>query len=233
MNFNLEVMFETILIVLQAVPRTFLMAFLILLIGILFGGIIAFVKIKRIPILTQIMNVFISYVRGVPLIVHLFVVMSSLPDGVSSLLNFVGFQMEPHEFPSILIVLVTYSFLEAAIQSENIRGAFQSIDPQQIEAGLSIGFTRRQNLRRVIVPQAMAVALPMFLNALLKIIKALSLAFTVGAVDIMAQARFAAALSSRYLESYVAAALVYWFICGILLIVFNKIEKRLQLGRTR
>lgn len=233
MNFNLEVMFETILIVLQAVPRTFLMAFLILLIGILFGGIIAFVKIKRIPILTQIINVFISYVRGVPLIVHLFVVMSSLPDGVSSLLNFVGFQMQPHEFPSILIVLVTYSFLEAAIQSENIRGAFQSIDPQQIEAGLSIGFTRRQNLRRVIIPQAMAVALPMFLNALLKIIKALSLAFTVGAVDIMAQARFAAALSSRYLESYVAAALVYWFICGILLIVFNKIEKRLQLGRTR
>lgn len=233
MNFDLQVMFETILIVLQAVPRTFLMAFFILLIGIVFGGIFAFIKIKRIPVLTQIIKVFVSYVRGVPLIVHLFVVMSILPDGVSSLLNLVGFEMMPHEFPSILIVLVTYSFLEAAIQSENIRGAFQSIDPQQIEAGLSIGFTRRQNLRRIIVPQAMAVALPLFLNALLKIIKALSLAFTVGAVDILAQARFAAALSSRYLESYVAAALVYWFICGILLIVFNKIEKRLQLGRTR
>lgn len=233
MNFDLQVMFETILIVLQAVPRTFLMAFFILLIGILFGGIIAFIKIKRIPVLTQMINIFVSYVRGVPLIVHLFVVMSILPDGVSSLLDFAGFEMQPHEFPSILIVLVTYSFLEAAIQSENIRGAFQSIDPQQIEAGLSIGFTRRQNLRRIIIPQAMAVALPMFLNALLKIIKALSLAFTVGAVDILAQARFAAALSSRYLESYVAAALVYWFICGVLLIVFNKIEKRLQLGRTR
>ncbi|MBM6613444.1 amino acid ABC transporter permease [Desemzia sp. RIT804] len=233
MNFDFQVMFETILIVLQAVPRTFLIAFLILLVGILFGGIIAFIKIKQVPILSQIINVFVSYVRGVPLIVHLFVVMSSLPEGASSLLKAVGFEMQPHEFPSILIVLVTYSFLEAAIQSENIRGAFQSIDPQQIEAGLSIGFTRRQNLRRIIIPQAMAVALPMFLNALLKIIKALSLAFTVGAVDIMAQARFAAALSSRYLESYIAAALVYWFICGILLIVFNKIEKRLQLGSTR
>jgi len=107
----------------------------------------------------------------------------------------------------------------------------QTIDPKQIEAGLSIGFTRQQNLKRVIVPQALAVALPLFLNGLLKIIKALSLAFVVGAVDILAQARYAAALNYRYLESYLAAALVYWLICGVLLIIFNKIEERVQVGR--
>lgn len=233
MNFDIQMMVETIFIVFRAVPRTLLMALVILLLGILFGGLITFVKMKRIPILTQIINIFISYARGVPLIVHLFVINASLPEGISYLLRYAGIQMEPHEFPSLVIVLFTYTFLEAAIESENIRGAFQSIDPMQIEAGMSIGFTRRQNLKRVIVPQALAVALPLFLNAFLKIIKALSLAFTVGAVDIMAQSRYAAALSSRYLESYVAAALVYWLICGVLLVLFNRIEKQLQVGRAQ
>lgn len=233
MNFDIQTMIETIFIVFRVVPRTMFIALIILILGILFGGILAFVKMKRVPVLTQIINVFISYARGVPLIVHLFVINASLPGGMSTLLGYAGIQMQPHEFPSLVIVLFTYVFLEAAIESENIRGAFQSIDPMQIEAGQSIGFTRRQNLQRVIVPQALAVALPMFLNAFLKIIKALSLAFTVGAVDIMAQSRYAAALSSRYLESYVAAALVYWLICGVLLIIFNHIEKRLQVGRAR
>lgn len=233
MNFDVQVMIETIFIVFGAVPRTFLMAVLILLVGILVGGLLALIKIRRVPVLTQLINVLISYVRGVPLIVHLFVIMSILPDAASSFLNVFGLGMAPHEFPSVLIVLFTYSMLESAVQSENIRGALQSIDPKQIEAGLSIGFTRQQTLRRVIIPQALAVALPLFLNALLKIIKGLSLAFTVGAVDILATARFAAALNFRYLESYVAAALVYWLICGVLLLVFNRIELRLQVGRTR
>lgn len=59
-------------------------------------------------------------------------------------------------------------------------------------------------------------------------IKALSLAFTVGVVDIVATARYAAALNYRYFESYIAAALVYWLLCGILQFIFSKIEKRMQ-----
>lgn len=233
MNFDIQVVWETILIVLRVVPRTFLLAVVILLMGIFLGGLLAIVKMKRIPVLTQLISVFVSYVRGVPLIVHLFVIMYSLPQASSSLLSVFGVAMDPHQFPSLLIVLVTYSLLESAVQSEYIRGAFQSVDPQQMEAGMSIGFTRRQNFRRVIVPQALAVAIPLFLNALLKIIKSLSLAFTVGVVDILAQARYAAALSYRYLESYVAAALVYWLICGVLQYFFNKFEVRLQAGMKR
>lgn len=231
MNFNVQVMFETIFVVFGAVPRTFLVAFIILIIGVGLGGVLAFIKIKKIPVLTQLINIFISYARGVPLIVHLLVVRAALPDGVSALLNMLGYGIEPHELPNIMIVLVTYIFLEAALQSENLRGAFLSVDTKQIEAGLSIGFTHRQNLKRVIIPQALAVALPLILNGFLKIIKALSLAFVVGAVDILAQARYAAALNYRYLESYVAAALVYWLICGVLLLIFNKIEKQMQVGR--
>ena len=233
MNFDIQVMIDTIWIVLEAVPRTFALAAVILILGILLGAVLAFVKMKPIPIVTPLVRLFISYMRGVPLIVHLFVMMYSLPNAGVSLLSVFGVTMSAHEFPSLVIVILTYSLLESAVESENIRGAFQSIDPKQIEAGQSIGMTRSQNLRRIIIPQALNVAIPLFLNAFLKNIKGLSLAFTVGVVDILAQARYAAALSYRYLESYVAAALVYWLICGILQVIFNRVELKLQFGETR
>lgn len=233
MNFDIPVMIDTIWIVFQAVPRTFLLAAIILVLGIILGALLAFVKIKRLPIITTLVNIFVSYMRGVPLIVHLYVVMNFLPEAGTSLLSVFGVTMKPHEFPSLIIVVLTYSLLEAAVESENIRGAFQAIDPKQIEAGQAIGMTRQQNLRRIIIPQALSVAIPLFLNAFLKNIKGLSLAFTVGVVDILAQARFAAALSYRYLESYIAAALVYWLICGILQVIFNRVEDKLKFGEVR
>lgn len=233
MNFDVQIMIDTIWIVFQAVPRTFLLAAVILFFGIILGAILAQVKIKQLPIVTPLINIFVSYMRGVPLIVHIYVMMNLMPEIGVSLLSVFGVTMRPHEFPSLIIVLVTYSLLEAAVESENIRGALQSIDPKQIEAGQSIGMTRRQNLTRIIIPQALSVAIPLFLNAFLKNIKGLSLAFTVGVVDILAQARFAAALSYRYLESYIAAALVYWLICGILQVVFNRVEEKLKFGEVR
>lgn len=233
MNFDVQIMIDTIWIVFQAVPRTFLLAAVILFFGIILGAILAQVKIKQLPIVIPLINIFVSYLRGVPLIVHIYVMMNLMPEIGVSLLSVFGVTMRPHEFPSLIIVLVTYSLLEAAVESENIRGALQSIDPKQIEAGQSIGMTRRQNLTRIIIPQALSVAIPLFLNAFLKNIKGLSLAFTVGVVDILAQARFAAALSYRYLESYIAAALVYWLICGILQVVFNRVEEKLKFGEVR
>lgn len=233
MNFDIQIMIDTIWIVFQAVPRTFLLAAVILFFGIILGAILAQVKIKQIPIVTTLINIFVSYMRGVPLIVHIYVMMNLMPEVGVSLLSVFGVTMRPHEFPSLIIVIVTYSLLEAAVESENIRGALLSIDPKQIEAGQSIGMTRRQNLTRIIIPQALSVAIPLFLNAYLKNIKGLSLAFTVGVVDILAQARFAAALSYRYLESYIAAALVYWFICGILQVIFNRVEEKLKFGEVR
>lgn len=233
MNFDTQVMIDTIWVVMRAVPRTFGIAAVVLVIGILLGAVFAQLKMKPVPVITPLVRLFVSYMRGVPLIVHLFVMMYSLPQASSSLLAIFGVTVQPHDFTSLIIVITTFSLLEAAIESENIRGAFQSIDPRQIEAGQSIGMTRRQNLRRIIIPQVLSVAIPLFLNAFLKNIKGLSLAFTVGVVDILAQARYAAALSYRYLESYIAAALVYWLICGVLQMIFNRVELKLQFGETR
>lgn len=232
MNFSLQILLETILIVLEVVPKTLLLALLILAIGIILGAIIALIKRNQTPVLTQIVNLFVSYMRGVPLIIHLFIIRYSLPEATTGFLSIFGVTMDPNEFPTILMAITAFSLLQVAFESENIRSAFQSVPDSQVEAGMSIGYTRSQNMRRVIIPQALTIAVPLFLNSYIKVIKSLSLAFTVGVVEIFAQARFAAALSYRYLESYVAAAVVYWIVCGILQIVVNKIQGRLSVNET-
>lgn len=224
MNFSLQTLWDTILIILKVVPRTLLLALLILAIGILLGSVIAIIKARKVPVLTPIINFIISYMRGIPLIIHLFIVRYSLPEATSSLLSIFGITRDPNAFPNTLLAIVAFSLLQIALESENIRSAFQSVPRSQIEAGLSIGYTRSQNMRRVILPQALQVAVPLFLNSYIKIIKSLSLAFTVGVVEIFAQAKLAAALSYHYLEAYVAAAIIYWIICGLLQFVVNKLQ---------
>jgi len=74
---------------------------------------------------------------------------------------------------------------------------------------------------------------PNFCNAYVGTIKALSLAFTVSVVDILAKAKLCSALNFRYIESYLAAALVYWMLCFILTSAFSKFERHLGKGRAK
>ncbi|MGX7363689.1 hypothetical protein [Aerococcus suis] len=73
MVFTPEVIWETFLMVLTAVPRTLLLAVVILFFGIILGLLIAILKRKQLPGLTTVLNIFISYMRGVPLIIHLLI----------------------------------------------------------------------------------------------------------------------------------------------------------------
>lgn len=228
MNINWNIVIETMGIITTAIPRTLLYAVTILFFGILLGAILAWIEDKKIPIIQQIINVIRSYIRGVPLIVHLFIMRYALPDIAVPFLAVFGLTREPGQFPAVVIVLTTYIALEGVIEAQNIRSALYSIDSSQIDAGRSIGMSNSQLTKRVIVPQALAYAIPLFLNAFLKIIKSLSLAFTVGVVDILAQAQVAAALSFSYLEAYIGAALIYWILCGFLSVIFGRISKKLQ-----
>ncbi|MDK6521615.1 ABC transporter permease subunit, partial [Aerococcus urinae] len=76
-----------------------LLALVVLVLGIGLGALIALIRRRRIPILDQVLEIFISYMRGVPLIVHLFIIRYSLPNVAASFMNLLGFGMEPNDFP--------------------------------------------------------------------------------------------------------------------------------------
>lgn len=222
--FSINIVLEDIRAILAAVPKTLFMALIILVTGILIGSILAVIKLYKVPVLEKLVSIYLSYVRGIPLLVHLYIAYYALPKIIIRIAKVSGIPME-NKISPILIVVVAYSLYTSAVQSENIRAALLSVEFGQFEAAYSIGLKKLQTMRRIIFPQALQVAIPIFFNVYLGIIKGLSLAFTVAVVDILAQAKLCSALNFGYLESYVAAGAIYWALCGILTVLFNKLEK--------
>lgn len=204
----MKLFLEDIAKILYAVPTTLGMAFVILLGGIVLGTAVAAGKTSGQKALTAISRIYISYIRGIPLIVHIYILYYLLPSEISN----------------VFVLIVAYTLYSAACQAENVRTAINSVPKGQYEAAYCVGMSKPQAFFRIILPQAMTVLLPILLNVYLGIIKGLSLAFTISVVDILAQAKLCSAENFAYIQAYLAAAVVYWGICIGLTAIFNKLE---------
>lgn len=200
---------EDFISILTVVPRTMGLALIVLIGSFLVGLLIAAGRASHNKVLNRLSKIYIWYVRGIPLLVHLFILYYFLPRSVS-VTN---------------VLLITYTFYAAVGQSENIRTAISSVPKGQYEAAYCAGLSRLQTFRRIIFPQALTVLLPISLNMYLGNIKGMSVAFMVGVVDIMSQAKLCSALNFGYVEAYLAAAAIYWALCVGLTKLFNQFEK--------
>ena len=228
--FDIMTVFESLVEIIKVVPKTLLLALIILLLSLMLGAILTYIQSLNIPGIKQIHEVLHALLKRRPNVVLLYLVYYSLPLAASYFLSLFGVAFDPASLNSAAVVIVTFSICYSVFQSEIIRGALHSLDKDQIEAAQSLGYSTTQTLRKVIVPQVMTEALPDTMNAFLIIIKALSLAFLVTVVDIFAQARLVGAQTFSYLEAFVAAALVYWAICGLLTYLMNRLENRMRRG---
>lgn len=210
------------------VPYTLMLAMLILIISVLIGGVIALVDQYKIPVLKRFVAVILSFLRGTPLLVQLYLAYFSLPVIVHTVTSLAGFPVNLNDFNPVITVIAAYSLYFSSFQSEILKGALLSVGYGQVEAAQAMGFTFTQTMNRVVVPQALVEALPNLFNSYLSIIKSLSLAFLVTVVDILAKAKLESALNFRYLESYAAAAVVYWLLCTILTIILRRYEGYLR-----
>ena len=126
----------------------------------------------------------------------------------------------------LVAVAVVMSFNMGAFMSESIRGALLSVDEGQKEAAYSLGMTNFQLITRIIIPQAVRVALPPLFNDVINLIKMTSLAFMLGVPDIMGAAKIEGAKTFRYFEIYAAVMLIYWVIIFLLGLVHKVLEKK-------
>ncbi len=213
------------LTILEAVPRTLLMALIIMAAAIVLGTVLAFLRMKRVKIISPLIGLLVEYTRGTPMIVQLFIVYYSLPYGIAFIANqLFHADIKYFDVPSLVTIYFTYIICQAGYQCEVIRSALASVDHGQMEACYSIGMSRKQAMLRVIFPQALAVAIPSFFTHYMSTVKLMSLAFTLQVIDIMAAARLYTSLTERYTESYIAAAVIYWMIGIGLTFIFSKWE---------
>ena len=199
------------------------------MIGYVLGLILALIKINKIPVLRQLAVLYISIIRGTPILVQLYVTYYGIPLILKYHNLRFGTNYNLNAIPAILFAIIALGLNQSAFDSEIIRAAIQSVDKGQIEAAKTLGMTGFQILRRVILPQAVIVALPSLGNSLISLIKGTSLAFTVAVVDLTAQGRILAGKNFRYFEVYCSLAIIYWVITVVLENAFKVLEKKFSI----
>ncbi|SHF13118.1 amino acid ABC transporter membrane protein, PAAT family [Ruegeria intermedia] len=210
-------------VILGYVPLTLAMASAAMVLALVLAVALAVERVFRVPILDQLVLLFISFFRGTPLLVQLFLFYYGLPQVLSFLTAIDGV--------TAAIMGLTLHF--AAYMAETIRAAIIGVDRSQWEAAQSIGMTQGQMMRRVILPQAARVAAPTLVNYFIDMIKGTSLAFTLGVTEMMGAAQKEAAGSFLYFEAFLVVAVIYWIMVEGLSQAQKALEIRLNKAYAR
>lgn len=223
MNFDFTYMIEILPALLQYLPTTLYITIISMAIAIVVGGLFAVALVNKIPVVTQIIQVLISFFRGTPPVVQLLLIYFGLPQIIPATLGMSA------ETASIL----TFSLNTAAYLAEVFRAALVSVDDGQVEAAMTVGLTYGQTMRGIVLPQAIRNAVPGTGNTFVGLLKNSSLAFTIGVVEILAQGKLFASNSLKFFEAYFAVALIYWALTILYTLLQNWYEKRLAIPYTR
>jgi polar amino acid transport system permease protein len=227
--FSLRAVLDAFPAVIGKLPVTILLALGGAFFGIIFAMIFALVKINRVRILYPIQAVFVSFLRGTPLLVQLMLTYYGIPLILKAINQSYGTAFNINAIPAELFAIVALAFNEAAYASETIRAAILSVDPGEIEAARSLGMTNRQVYRRIIIPNAAVVATPTLINSLIGLTKGTSLAFSASVVEIFAQARIIGGSDLKYFERFITVSIVYWIVNILIEILGRHIERRLDI----
>jgi len=198
-------------IMLKGAGYTLMFAVAAMVGGLVLGFPAAIMRMSRWAVLRWPAGLYVSMMRGTPLLVQIFVIYYGLPT--------VGI-----EFTPVTAGVLALSLNSGAYLSESLRGAIQSISPGQWRASASLGLSHWQSLQYVIMPQALRVAVPSMGNTLISLIKDTSLVSVITVTELMLATKEVIATTFRPLPLYIAAALVYW----CLSLAFEALQRRAE-----
>ena len=227
--FSWRAVFDAIPTILERLPITLGLTVAGAVFGLILALIFAIVKLNRVRILYPIQALFVSFLRGTPILVQLMLSFYGIPLFLKFLNQKYGFNWNINDIPASVFAVTAFAFNEAAYTSETIRAAIQSVNTGEIEAARSLGMTAAQVYRRVIIPNAAVVATPTLINTLIGLTKGTSLAFNAGIVEMFAQAQILGGSDYRYFERYISVALIYWLISIIIEQAGRLLEKRMEI----
>jgi polar amino acid transport system permease protein len=163
--------------------------------------------------LSWVLSALVYVLRGIPMLVLLFIVFFGLPG--------IGIDLPP-----LAAMMLSLGLISGAYLSEVFRGAFAAVNPNEVLAAESMGFTRFETLRLIKIPQMLRFAVPGMVNELTTVLKFSPFAYTVGIPEITKQAMALVATTMRGIEIYAAIGLIYFAIYRLLLGAVRLIEKR-------
>lgn len=206
----------------KILPYTILIILLSATLGLFLTMVITAIRLKKIRIIHELIEVYLSFFRSTPGIIHLFLVYYGLPILFQQFgLNINGWSRSAYS----ILALVLFN---GAYLSEILRPAYLSVGKGQQEAADSIGLSGFKKVWRIILPQAIPIALPNLGNALIDLIKDTSILFVIGLVDIMGKAKLLIAndYGVKKLEVYLVVGFIYWVLIFIADSIIKAVEHK-------
>lgn len=189
-----------------------------ILCGTAVGLLVALMKISKVKVLNYLGAVYTWIFRGIPLLVQLFIIYF----GVS-----LAFKIK---IPAEIAAIIGLSLCGGAYIAEIIRAGIQSIDKGQMEAAVSLGMTRSQAMRRVIIPQTYRRLIPPMGNEFITLLKDTALAQSITVTELLRTAQAYAGANYRPFEMYMTAGVIYLALTTVFTLAFGVLENRLAQG---
>ncbi|OAB40231.1 amino acid ABC transporter permease [Paenibacillus antarcticus] len=212
---KIQIVIDSLLPLLKAgVAFTIPLTLISFAIGLILAVLTALVRISSWRVLKLIFRFYVWVIRGTPLLVQLFIIFYGLPA--------MGITLEP-----LTAAIIGFSLSVGAYSSEIVRAAIVSIPKGQWEAASSIGMTRSQALRRIILPQATRVSIPPLANTFIGLVKDTSLAASITYMEMFRTSQQIVATTYEPLLLYCEVGVIYLLFCSILSSLQNYLERRL------
>lgn len=211
--FDVELALENLPFILKGLPMTLAVAIVGMTVGLIFGLFLALLRDSNKWILQWPARIYISFMRGTPMLVFLFIIYFGLP--------VVGI-----EFNALTAAFLAFGLNSAAYIAEINRSALNSIDTGQWESAKALNLSYWPTLRKIILPQAIRTAVPPLTNVFLDVVKGTSLAAVITVPELFQKTQIVAGRTYDAMTMYILIALIYWPICILIELVQDKLEKR-------
>lgn len=213
--------------IISGLPTTISLTILSVLLALILGILLSFGKGSRIRPVKGFFSVLSSFLKGIPILVFLYALSSSIDmimGGLDSLLPFYTYDIRKPPTFAFAVFAIALSY--TPYMCDMILTAIRTVPKGQWEACDAAGFTSWQKMSRIIIPQSIVIAIPNFGNHFVNLMKATSLSCMVTIMEIMGESRNYATLSQKFLQSYIVCALVYWAIFILFEQIFRVVEKK-------
>lgn len=182
------------------------------ILGLCLAFFVAMARISKSKVLQNLAGFYVWIIRGTPLLVQLFILFYGLPSVGITLNAFVS-------------AIIGFTISVGAYSSETLRAAILSIPKGQWEASQALGMSRLSTLQKVILPQALRVAIPTLANSFISLVKDTSLAAAITYTEMFQVAQQITARTYEPLWMYIEAAVIYLMFCSVLTWLQSKLER--------
>ncbi len=214
-----ELLQENYIVLLAAMGKTLELTFLSLVFASVLGLIFGLFNVSGFRILHVIANVYISVIRGVPLIVLGFFIFFGIPMAT-------GITME-----SLVAGVIALSLNAGAYMAEIVRAGIQSVDKGQMEAARSLGLSYGKSMRKVVLPQAIRTMVPSIINQFIITLKDTSILSVIGLSEMVKQGQIIISRTFESFNTWIIVAAMYLIVITILSVIAKRVERRISYAK--